>query len=415
MSPIIEVLIGMVFLYSLLSILVTQINSVISQMLNLRAKHLRGAIDELIQDPEIRAKIIAHPLIQLAKEKVLPEQRLEDSQIEKILTGDLRKLSWIDPHTFVSVLMDVLRVDSDKELFGALLNIIDDMPAGEERRRLRATIHKIMSTGEGFDDLRNLVENLSDPTYCKALTKSLNEIEEEISGMGLENSNIIALMAGLRQVNNPYLRSAMQAILSTSKTLEEAEHTLAGWFNEGMSRATEAFKATMQYWSLFIGFLLAIFLNVDSLHIARTLWNDPALRQSVAQAAETVDLETLQNRFEDARTAQDDTVDTDGDGDTADETGGFDDVTDAANAATLTLNNILELRLPLGWKLEPAPDNAPDSSRYLQNMLPWQNPDNWLQMLLIKLGGIAITMIAIAQGAPFWFGFLQKLSGGSAN
>jgi hypothetical protein len=233
--------------------------------------------------------------------------------------------------------------------------------------------------------------------------------------MGLENSNIIALMAGLRQVNNPYLRSAMQAILSTSKTLEEAEHTLAGWFNEGMSRATEAFKATMQYWSLFIGFLLAIFLNVDSLHIARTLWNDPALRQSVAQAAETVDLETLQNRFEDARTAQDDTVDTDGDGDTADETGGFDDVTDAANAATLTLNNILELRLPLGWKLEPAPDNAPDSSRYLQNMLPWQNPDNWLQMLLIKLGGIAITMIAIAQGAPFWFGFLQKLSGGSAN
>ena len=154
MSPIVEVLIGMIFLYSLLSILVTQLNSVVSQVLNLRTKHLRGAIRELVQDPEISAKIIAHPLIQMATEKVLPDQRLDDSQVAAILEGKMKHLTWIDPHTFVSALMDVIRVDSDKELFGALLDIIDKMPSGEERRRLRATVHQVMSTGEGLADLR---------------------------------------------------------------------------------------------------------------------------------------------------------------------------------------------------------------------------------------------------------------------
>jgi hypothetical protein len=405
MSPIIEVLIGMIFLYSLLSILVTQLNSVVSQILNLRAKHLRGAIQELVQDPEISARIIAHPLIQLAKEKVLPDQQLDDNQVASILQGNLAHLTWIDPHTFVSVLMDVIRVDSDRELFGALLDIIDKMPPGKERRRLRATIHQVMSSGEGLSELRQLVENLEDLSYRQALTKALNEIDDEISEMGLESSNTISLMAGLRNVNNPYLRSAMQAILSTSKTLDEAEDTLAKWFNEGMSRATEAFKGTMQYWSLFIGFLLALLLNVDSLHIARTLWNDPALRQSVSQAAETVNLETLQNRFDTAEAAQTDSPDE----------ASIDDVTAAAEAATQTLNNILELRLPLGWSLQSPPDNAPDSSRYLQSFLPAENPDNWFNMLLGKLAGLGMTMIAIAQGAPFWFGLLQRLSGGSAN
>ena len=374
--------------------------------MNLRAKHLRGAIKELVQDPEISARVIAHPLIQLAREKVLPNQQLDEQQVTSIMNGKLAHLTWIDPHTFVSVLMDVIRVDSDRELFGALLDIIDKMPPGKERRRLRLAIHNVVDTGSSLTGLRHLINGLEDMAYRQALTKALDEINDEISEMGLESSNTISLMAGLRNVNNPYLRSAMQAILSTSKTLDEAEDTLSKWFNEGMNRATEAFKGTMQYWSLFIGLLLAMLLNVDSLHIARTLWNDPTLRQSVAQAAETVDLEALQNRFNTAEAAQTDSPD---------EEASIEDVTAAANAATQTLNNILELRLPLGWSLQSPPDNAPDSSRYLQSFSPTQNPDNWFSMLLGKLTGLGITMIAIAQGAPFWFGLLQRLSGGSSN
>jgi hypothetical protein len=56
MSPILEVLIGKIFLYRLLSILVTQNNDFIANILKLRAKYLKNAIAEKIRDEQIRAK-----------------------------------------------------------------------------------------------------------------------------------------------------------------------------------------------------------------------------------------------------------------------------------------------------------------------------------------------------------------------
>ncbi|MEO0598661.1 MAG: hypothetical protein AAF126_21305, partial [Chloroflexota bacterium] len=141
MSPILEVLIGMVFVYSLLSILVTQINKLISTSLRLRAKHLRGAFDEIIHDEEIRAKVVTHPLIRLMdKDMVLPNQRLTKEQIDEILDSGVNLVEWVDPETFVNVLSTVIKVDHDRELYGALLDIVDGMPDGEERRRLRRMV-----------------------------------------------------------------------------------------------------------------------------------------------------------------------------------------------------------------------------------------------------------------------------------
>ena len=57
-SPILEVIVGMIFIYSLLSVLVTQINTVVATVLRLRARHLLEGITELVQDPILRAKLV---------------------------------------------------------------------------------------------------------------------------------------------------------------------------------------------------------------------------------------------------------------------------------------------------------------------------------------------------------------------
>lgn len=405
-SPIIEVLIGMVFLYSLLSILVTQINAVIANALRLRTKHLCGAIDELVQDKTISAKIIGHPLIRLTKYvKVLPEQRLSEEQAQEILASTLKRISWIDPHTFANVLMDIIRVNDDQGLFGALLDIIDGMPGGDDRRRLRAHVHKVVETGDGIPELRDLIDGMPHSAHKQALSKALKDIDDDIAGLGLESKNAVSLMAGLRQVNNPYLRSAMKSILATSQTLDEAEDKIAGWFNEGMGRASEAFANTMQYWSLGIGLVIAFTLNVDSLYIAKTLWNDPALRESVGEAVEQVSIDDLRNEVERAENQI-----------RSPEAGSVDSLEQAVAVAAATLDDILNLRLPLTWSLEPPPaGDAVDGARYLRNLTPMGNPDDWLEMLVLKLAGLIGTTIAIAQGAPFWFGILQRLSGGASS
>jgi hypothetical protein len=160
----------------------------------------------------------------------------------------------------------------------------------------------------------------------------------------------------------------------------------------------------MQYQSLFVGLLLALILNVDTLMLASTLWNDPALRQAVAVAAE-----------ESAERAQRADIADPGSEQST-------DLTESAQRAQATVEDLLDLRLPIGWEYTPptAGDNdSPavvevnpnDDLRDFSNVLPAHNP-NWLSFLLRKIIGLGVTMIAIAQGAPFWFNLLNRLARG---
>jgi len=409
MSPIMQVLIGLVFLYSLLAILVTQINSVIANTLRLRTQHLRNAIGELIQDQELYAKVISHPLIRMVEgEMLLPGQQISDTQAQNIINGTLKNIGKIQPDTFVNVLMSLIRVTSDKELFGALLDIIDKMPDGEDRRRLRLAINRIMNTGEGIRDLMDLVNQIGEKPYREALTTALANIASEIADMGLEPNNNIALIAGLRTIKNPYLRNALSTVLATSRTLEDTEQQLVQWFNNGLERADAAYKRSMHMWSLIIGAIIAIVLNVDTLFLAQELWYDQTLRDSVVAVASSTDIATLEAIN---ATAEADITSTD---DTSTE-----DVVSSAEAVGQTLDNIIGLSLPMGWNFEdlsdaPENDQRIGNARYAWNLVPG-NYDGWIIFIIAKIIGLAATMTAIAQGAPFWFGILKRLSGGASS
>lgn len=404
MSPVLEVLIGMIFVFSLLSILVTQINTVISQTLKLRAKHLRDGIGAMIDDEEIRARVITHPLIRLAENNpVLPGQNLSEEQVNKIVNGAVNAVNYINPDTFVDVLLSVISVDADKALFGALLNIVDGMPAGEDRRRLRLQINEIIDSGKGISELKTMIAAL-DSSYKIALEEAIEEIENEIRELGLKPETNVALVAGIRQINNPYFKEAMLTVLSTSQDLGQAKEKLKQWFNDGMDRVSDTFSRNLRWISLTVGLLIAVVLNVDALYIARTLWNDPALRAGVVAAAAAADIEAMQTSVteaDDAAAAEDVDLET---------------ISEAAEAARETLTLILDLRLPLGWNGDDLSGNPDDprvgDARYFWNYNP-ANYEHWLGLVFLKLVGLLGTAIATAQGAPFWFGLLRQLSGGS--
>lgn len=416
-SPVIEVLIGIIFIYSILSILVTQLNAVISTTLRIRAKHLRDGIYDIIQDDTLKAKIVSHPLIRLVKAQlILPKQVITDEVVEKVLKARVENVSCIDPKTFVNVLISVIRVSSDKELYAALLTIVDGMPDGEERRRLRIQIVKVVETGDGADLLGKLIASLSDETYKAALTQNLRNIQDEITKIGLESDSMVALLAGLRNIKNPYFRSGMDAILSTSNSLGEAEIKIEQWFNDGMSRATEAFTQRMQRWSLITGFIIAILINVDTLFIAETLWNDSALRAIVATTATgTIEqLQTAEAQAQSTITSSDDTT--------------IEDVEQAIVDLGDTAQLLVSLRLPMGWVYQDPNliggtiTDAEGNSQTVPSVPPLRNlwylfnPFHDFQFFLywlgIKVFGLCATMIAIAQGAPFWFGVFRRVSSG---
>ncbi|GAB1420596.1 hypothetical protein MASR2M15_07030 [Anaerolineales bacterium] len=405
-SAIIEVIIGILFTITLLSILITQVNNVITSLFKLRAKHLKMGLGQLISDEQIQAKLLTHPLIRMMKDQVtLPDQKLSDEQVNAIITGQVNDIRWISSRKFIDVLMNILRVDTDTELFGALLNIIDTMPSGAERRQLRLMVNRVVSTGDGFDDLRSYVLSMQNNVYRETLREAIELIDEEISGFGIEPDTLISLYAGLRKVKNPYFRNALETVIATARNIREAEERLEDWYNEGMDRVTTTFSKLMAKISIVVGILLAILLNADTINIGLTLYNDPIIRDTIVTVAANTDLSAAVN-----------TTPTLPDGE-----GSLEEVAANLNDAQSSISTLLELRLPLGWYYEDLSQRDPtdgmiqtlyQDSRNLWNFFALGASPHLLQLWIAKLIGLGIMVIAIAQGAPFWFNILNRIMSG---
>ena len=428
-SPIIEVIIGMIFIYSLLSIIVTQINTVVTNLLNTRAKHLKTGIQDLLTDPVVQAKFMAHPLIRLIEPKIQPEDTISAQAAEEVTTTEPCRLTWIDAGLFSQALMDILSANSERDIFTPLLETVEQVLFGAEKMRIREMILRYRGSGIGLTELRNAVNGIADPVSREAITRDLAYLEQMRAELDLNNesSKLIPLLDGVRHVDNPVLKKALETLLASAQSIEEAQDKLEFWFNNRMDQLSEMYKKNIQYMSLIIGVLLAVLLNVDSLFVANTLWNDPALREALVQTAQaqlesgelensvTQSQEALQQAQNNAESTPEPTMPVTGEVDNTQTPSDTEQVQDS-------IQDLLALRLPIGWEFtalaggcEPTVLGNPcDDSRNLWNLGPANNAA-WFGILIRKLVGWAITVIAISQGAPFWFDLLNRIARGRSS
>jgi hypothetical protein len=409
-SAIIEVAIGLIFVFSLLSILVTQINNVIVSVLNLRARRLKEQLDVMLSDPVIRAKTLSHPLIRMVDPVVsdaIAAQAEGTSAEVALQITELQKarVDYIPTESFVDVLVDVLTENTGGKLYEELEKVINDMPPTVEKSQFRQLLREIQLSGTGLEKLRDLIATLTDEEIKHKMLVALNLVDAALDKLKAENSDMIPLLLGVRQVKDKYLEAALTAVLNTASNLEEARQKLGEWFNGMMDRATDTYIKQMQRISIVISLLLALVLNVDTMQLARVLWEDPALRTTVAQTA--------------AASAGQIRQDVENQTDPTQGQGSVEEVQEAINEAQVTLETLLELRLPIGWVIEPiTTDVDPELALSVDRLDPrnlWQfwppnNPDGWLELWFYKIAGIALTTIALSQGAPFWFDLLRKLT-----
>ncbi len=408
-AAIIEVVIGLVFIFILLSILVTQINNIIINLLNLKARRLKEQLDIMLTDPVVRTKILTHPLIGMVEtpgsEIVLtsPAERITAQAAQELTEGKRARVSYIPTETFVDVLVDVLTANTGQKLYDELNRVVDRMEPSVEKSVFRDLIRQIQLKGTGIAELRDLIAAMDDPDMKKKMLVALNLVDAALDKLQVESSDLIPLHLGVRQIRDPYLQAALEAVLNTAHSLQDAQAKLGQWFDNGISRAREVYARQMQRISIVIGLLLAVILNVDTLYVGRVLWEDPALRAAVAAAAEA-SVPTLQEQIE---LGQPDPTQPP-----------QQDLGEATQAARDIFSTLLNLRLPLGWSFTPLDGGAPaairDDGRNLWLFGPANNPD-WLGLWLRKAIGLIVTTIAVAQGAPFWFDFLRRLTsrGGS--
>jgi hypothetical protein len=323
-SSIIEVGIGLVLVYMVLSLLVSQINNVIKNALSVRADIYRTELERLLRDPNVREQIMNHPAIDFEN------RSRDDSSVKDI-----------SPEKLTVALVDVL--------------------AG---------------TSEALD----LLENLT-------------------------NSPMVNQM--LESVKSDDLRQRLDGVLATARNIADAKDRLTQWFASGLQQAQNLYVRRMKFYSLLVGALVVIVLNVDTIYVAQSLWNDPVLRQATVDAASVaindVNLQAAPT-----------------------------DVQESVATVRATVNSLLDLRLPIGWYLDdiatreaqaaataatgtPAAievglTNPRQDTRNLWNLLPGNN-ESWFGLLLLKVLGLVLTTLAVMQGAPFWFDLLKRVTG----
>jgi hypothetical protein len=428
-SAIIEVIIGLIFVFSLASIIVTQINTVITSTLNTRARHLKAGLEDLITDPVVRLKLMAHPLIRLIPPQVQPSDVISAQTAEQAtVESQPKRINWIPAELFSQALLDILSANAAIDLYAPLERVIETSLSGSEKAQMREMLRQLQGSGIGVVEFRNAIGKLADPRDRGAMVNALSRVEQMRQDLQANNekSRLIPLLEGIRYIEDTTFRKAMETLLASARSLEEAEAKIEFWFNARMDQLSELYRRRLGILSLLVGMLLTVTFNIDSLYLARSLWDDPALRAAIAATAQqSIDSGRLQQQLQQSQEALQFAPDTQGTFDAnaqavdprAEAIG---DTFNQVRTVSDSLFSLLNLRLPVGWDyIEiaagcPQTDLIPDpcaETRNLWNLLPGNNPD-WMGILVAKILGWLVTIVAISQGAPFWFDLLNRIARG---
>jgi hypothetical protein len=365
-STTLEVAIGMVFVYLLLSLLCSAINEYIEATLNYRGKNLRKGIEMLLNDQGLGEQHVGWLSKLLQRVKV---------------TSPIPKPPPNSQHE-----------DDAHEVLSPPASSPTSPPASAPQD----LAYKLYSHGLVRALYRDQRQRKL-PSYIPARTFALAlwNIAGGSIGSG-DTTNLDEIKTVIRQkIPHAELRQALITLIDEADgDFNKARKNIEEWYNAAMDRVSGWYKRRVQIILLILGFAMAIVLNADSINIGKALFQDDALRRSiVAQAEKLPPLPTPTPQSSPAET------------DEAKEKA----VADAKQRVKEIRAQLNQTGLPLGWvrtQTDPQGNiaNLDDPRRRPR----FGNGNTEWQLWLIKLAGLLLTGLAISQGAPFWFDVLNK-------
>jgi hypothetical protein len=348
-SDIVEVAIGLAFMYFVLSLICSTITEFITRMVAMRAITLEGAVRNLLSEAKPLPKtkkgstkdqaeprnslkrLKAAELVKAQKSDTDPDYyfakfyahpmiaQLSRQGTGKALKGRSGRPSYITPHDFALVLLDVI------------------LPADT------------VQGSKTFDEIRKAVQLIQIDLLKKPLLVLLDEAEGDVKKLreGIEN-----------------------------------------WFNANMDRVEGWYRRKAQLLALGLAVVVVLALNADTLAVARTLSTNASVRNSVVAAAEAV--------VKDPPKQDDTTV----------------DITAVTKQVEELTQSLQKPGFPVGWQMPLTPTQRYNADSALHGKPPLgKAPTAWDDIFwgFYKFIGLAMTALLISLGAPFWFDLLNKL------
>lgn len=348
-NVILDIAIGLVFLYLVLSLLCTVVNEFIAtKLLDLRAANLAAALHEILDDPRVRSNFYNHGIIKSTTNALTRGENVFGSLLKNWLQLRPAVLNAAGPATPVAALAPLPAAPAAPPV--AAPAPAPQPPDNQPPANVQAQA--------AFE---NHVSYLASSDFALAVLGSLNP-DNQVPGFQQINDAVGALP-------NSNLKTALLVALSTAnQDLEKLRSNVATWFDNAMDRLSGAYKRHLKFISIVVGLAVAVIFNADTLKVATTLWTDNALRAQIVQAAQGM----IQKGAPPAGTDQKQQL--------------------SDLEAAFTSANQEALPLPIGWKY-----SGTDFSTFLCKNLTWWTPVGWF-----------LTGLALSLGAPFWFDLLSQ-------
>ena len=258
-TTILDVAIGMTFIYLLMSLLCSAANELIELLLKKRATDLERGIRELLKPDstsggaDIVQKLYDHPLI-----NGLFPGKYDDSRIgtrARYLIGT-KLPSYIPAKNFALALMDL---------------VLPGSGTGTPSGAAGATAPSPPKTPAAAPGVA--APTVPPPPNAPAVTVS-------------STSAFRAAIAKLK-TTDPQIAIALTTLVDAAgDDIARARANIEDWFNSSMDRVSGWYKRRTQIFLLILGLLVAVLLNVDSVLIFRRLASDRPLRDSLVAAAD---------------------------------------------------------------------------------------------------------------------------------
>ncbi|MEH1784582.1 MAG: hypothetical protein V7L23_02990 [Nostoc sp.] len=360
---VIDITLGLVFIYLILSLLASEIQELIATFLQWRAKHLKNSIELLLaggseteESDFTKARNLVEilyndPLIntlnQQAKRKVEQLRENAKNTDKKGLEEKQSGPSYLPSETFAITLLDTLKIPQ-------LINYAK-IPNEESKNSLQMILASYKQLKEG-------INNLESESY-KTIKKVYRDVDEDFKKFVNEElsddvpDNLIKSLAAIAQ------RSRIK-IGDLTEEMNQFKNEVETWFDRSMDRASGVYKRNAKGVAISIGISIAILTNTDTFHLVKRLSQDSVIRSTIAQSA----------------------------------TQRIDYIKDSEGRKEIE-NLLGNASIPIGWQ-NINQQFEPNSGNVLLIRI-WQ--------VFRLICGWIVSGLAIAMGAPFWFDILNKV------
>jgi hypothetical protein len=231
MNAVLDVGAGLVLMYLVLSLLCTTLNEFVSGLVNLRSRTLKNALEQLIDDPNLKALFYNHGLIDGARVAA---------------SGGALKPTPAPAAAPATPTAAPPTAPPAQSLLGRLLQN-DRHPAYLASR----------------DVAMALIGSLAAPDAIPTIA------DVKTSVQGMKDGNIRDILLG--------------CLAEAEDDIGKLRDAIAKWFDASMDRLSGAYRRYMQWISFVVGLLVAVALNADTFHVVQVLWQNPTLAGAMAQ------------------------------------------------------------------------------------------------------------------------------------